>query len=1342
MHEHATDLYPGIAQTLAKIQGGSNKLSEHLDADRFFDFHSLYYMFDLDRAPADLPSAIAGSVLLQPPVSHVYNFLPLLEDFEAPPAGLELTTRAGPFLSYKAREMLTAITHENPTSAYEVPTAKPGIRYTYFENHGRVFHCCAYRLLRLLGIEASYDLTGENVSDDAKLGMRHPRFFRFLSLVDPNTYTLFRASGHVDHHSHALTILRQLRRRPDHLTAICVFLTDDHVSFAIRDDVQTAPLSQTDSWPLPKGYVKTLEDKYPKNRGRAGGKILLDWHALPTYIDKPGVRTIVKHLIHADNNWEMVAALCLTLLPLVTATGKDLALYLDSTSTSNRRRSLGQGIFNLDFLTYTKTMKALHTQGRMASRLMGYRYLHYPQSTGRIWGDAIYGLDTLAGRSEDYPANFADEVVMRVVDPTIRGIPLLNREGLGLVFDTKLYERLLDDAVDKAVESVMRHDVTLLDFSSWYGSRMFWGASGGAPGATVTYEDGSKMRLNKRGALLNIPEKALRALWDKAEDAVQWSLGTVKYESGKIRYILTTSVYHYVSQAYVLDNFDRNVRDDTWYSSAHHSTARIANQLRRISQLQGGHALMWDYSDYNLNHIFVAMVKLYKKVVSALIAKGKVKTNARVYEEACADLEACLKYIENARYNTYLSDNETGLIARIIRGLQSGERGTSFINSLCNMVDSNIADETARILFGRRLIPHQGDRQGDDVFLNVLTARDATLLCCLFNLTGAAGQLYKITSEYCSPDDPGRGELLRSSYDGVTGRVVGYPLRALVGFVHGEYFSEPMPAVFDRAATILEQVAKLTRRGVTIPPALVSHSIKRNAALTYTDPNTRQKHRILADPLTVLTPAALGGIGVSITKEAQALVTGGESLMSLSNSRPYAILIPSGEGKTTLSRLAPSIFLDHDSLIVPSIHENNLAAARVSGDWSVVNAYLRATSEAVPNNQILLSWSPDTIHHTVKVAGAVLLTRPTGLRANKSNRRTITTSLSQKRIVYAPDHRSQFASALELAARQGWSLPGTTTLRGRGSPDPLPIFNIPLPQAHNMLKIAKTNLVDFGTLYKLGVRRTDAMDEAIVTSGLSGAYHKFSLQSAISLYGKELLRWTKGLNDVSACVTVPNIDMERLGRAGFAKFVKHVGLRLDSLSCWKPQYSLILNSEGYPKTKKLTHFYSSFERLIKPSGLSLGAVLREAVDQMTPKPNQSVPYSKLITFISLVRDKKSGAQLPVSQRDELRILDGLLTFLKTRSDAYDQKRQKRLYEYVYGSWDLLPPRNYYGWGADLISTIRDVTLSTLEDDVDGFSLFADSEPLCAAYGVFILEDVISHLLQTKIFGPAYVQLYD
>lgn len=1305
MHEHATDLYPGIAQTLAKIQGGSNKLSDRADADYFFDFHSLYSLYDLDRAPADLPSAISAAILLQPTVSHIYNFLPLLEDFKAPLPGLELTSRSGPFLSHKAREMLTAMTKENDASTYEVPTAKPGIRYTYFENHGRVFHCCAYRLLRLLGVEASYDLTGENVSDNAKLGMLPSRFFRFLSLVDPNTYTLFRSYGVDDHHSFALMTLRRLREQPNYRTGICIFLTNDHVSFAIRDDVQTAPLSQTDSWPLPRGYVQVLEDKYPKNRGRAGGKILLDWHALPTYIDKPGVRTIVKHLIHANNNWEMVAALCLTLLPLVTATGKDLAIFLDSTSTSSRRRALGQGVFNLDFLTYTKTMKALHTQGRMASRLMGYRYLHHPQSTGRVWGDAIYGLDTLAGRSEDYPANFADEVVMRVVDPTIRGIPLLNREGLGLTFDTKLYERLLQDAVDKAVDSVMRRDVTLQDFSSWYGARMFWGASGGAPGATVTYEDGTKMRLNKRGALLNIPEKTLRTLWDRAEDAVQWSLGTVKYESGKIRYILTTSVYHYVSQAYVLDNFDRNLRDDTWYSSAHHSTARIANQLRRISQLQGGHALMWDYSDYNLNHIFVAMVKLYKKVVSALIARGKVKTNARIYEEACADLEACLKYIENARYNTYLSDNDTGLIAKIIRGLQSGERGTSFINSLCNMVDSNIADETARILFGRRLIPHQGDRQGDDVFLNVLTAKDATLLCCLFNLTGAAGQLYKITSEYCTPDDPGRGELLRSSYDGVTGRVVGYPLRALVGFVHGEYFSEPMPAVFDRAATILEQVAKLTRRGVAIPPSLVSHSIKRNAALTYTDPNTHRKHRIQADPLTVLTPAALGGIGVSVTKEAQALVTGGESLMYSSNPRPYAILIPSGEGKTTLSRLAPSIFVDHDALLVPSIHENNLAAARVSGDWSAVNAYLRETSAATPNNQILLSWSPDTIHHTIRVAGAVLLTRPTGLRANKSNRRTITTSLSQKRIVYAPDHRSQLSSALDLAGRLGWSLPGATTLRGRGSPNPLPIFSIPLPQARNMLKIAKTNLVDFGSLYKLGVKRTDAMDEAIVTSGLSGAYHKFSLQSAISLYGKELLQWTKSLKDVSTNISVPDVDIERLARVGFAKFVSHVGLRLNSQSCWKPQYSLVLNSEGYPKTKRLTHFYSSFERLIKPSGLSLGAVLREAVDQMVPTAGQSVPYSKLVAFITLVRDRKAGGQLPISQRDELNILDSMLTFLKSRAHYGDLKRQKRLYEYIYGSWDLLPPRNYYGWGADLISTIRDVALSTLEDDINGFSLF-------------------------------------
>jgi len=526
---------------------------------------------------------------------------------------------------------------------------------------------------------------------------------------------------------------------------------------------------------------------------------------------------------------------------------------------------------------------------------------------------------------------------------------------------------------------------------------------------------------------------------------------------------------------------------------------------------------MWDFSDYNLNHTFIVMLLLYEEVVRVLIVRGAAQTPLKIYTQAKNDLSAALQFVLNARKNTYLSDNETGVIGQIIRGLQSGERGTSFINSLCNMVDTKVANRAGKALLGYNLIEEEGDRQGDDVFLTTHDAVEAVLLCCLLNLTGSAGQLYKISSDYGGDGHKARGEFLRYAYDAAANAVSGYPLRALTGFTHGEYQSEPVPDVFDRAGTLVEQVAKLARRGVSIPASLLQAMVQRNAAIVRTV--NGKKKRLVADILTTLTPSVMGGVGVTITKTAKSLVSGTFGVtMNRAFSRATAIYVPSGEGKSTLARSQPSTFVDHDDLIDPFIHLANLSTARETGDWGPVNKYLRS---CVPPNlapRTLLTWGPECHPSDVVPLGAVLRIVPSGLRANKQNRASIVASITAKKIkwIKTPAHLLDAAIQLRLAFNAPY--PGQITITGRGSPLPLPTFSVPLPGARAMLKSAKTVIGDFGTLRRIGFKRTEEMDKAILESGMSGGYPK---SRSLPLSQNTQRTWTNGYRRSPRLASMP-----------------------------------------------------------------------------------------------------------------------------------------------------------------------------------------------------------------------------
>ncbi|ANE10465.1 RNA-dependent RNA polymerase [Fusarium poae dsRNA virus 2] len=1332
-----------IAQVLTRIRDGRHKMR---DGSYFYDFSRLYDLFELSKPPDSTAKACAASILLHPTPSVVYNYIPSIMPDAPIPEGLQLLASGGLVLNSQARQLLRLL----PQPLQRVSLLSS---YNYYENHGVISGVCIHRALHVLGLDNRYDHNELSaVGDHMKLGIHFDQVLRLLAPLPPTHIKRFFISctSMDEHHSQALSIISTYSG--DH--SCLVFVSHTHISFALNLNVSIRTYDELLNFysHLPKGWLASLEDKYPKNTGRPGGKILVNWPAIAsTAKQSPAVRLIIKLLLAADNDWELVIAFNLTLLPFIDDLSEDIVLWLlhcnissDALNALVFPKSLRvTALFNAEFTTVAKAFKEVHTQGRLFSHLLGFGRIIRPIHLARGYGDLVYGFDTLAGRSEKYKASFVDECLMRSVDPHIRGIPKFDSTTKQIYFDEDAWTTMIKEVSREVVSELLERKVALTPFHKWYDRRMFWGASGGSPGTYANWSTGERLRLNKRGALLVTPEKSIRGMWDQAYNAVQWSVGTIKFESGKIRHILTTGLYNYISQAYILDNFESNIKPDTWYSAKHHSAARVANHIRRLEDLQSGVATMFDFSDYNLEHTFYQMLAIMKSALEEMVARGRDDTMPTDYADAVGDLLAAGDYVMTARARTFLNDKLSGLVVRIVRGLQSGERSTSFFNTLCNKVDSVMVDRVAEQLFGRRLITHQGDRLGDDVFVKNADMKDSILMCALFNLLGSSGQLYKITSEYCSPKNPGRGEFLRHSYDGASGRVSGYPIRAIVGFVHGEFFSEPLPAIYDRAATILEQVAKIQRRGCTLPMSLVNESIRFNCRITKTL-DSGIKKTVVADPLLALTPAAFGGIGVTRAQESQALITGGGSIISVANDTDdhrYAFLIPSGEGKSSLARLYPNLFVDHDDLISVPYFQELRANAVLTGTWKPVNTYLRSVLPS-RDRRILLTWSQQTVPHNYRVIAAFLLQQPSALRANIANRETILKT-SRRIVTFFPTHQRLEIAAVNLANALTRTSHTSTVINTRGALTPPPTLTLRINDTRGTLKRARVHLSDDNALNRLGLTSQVDLSRDVLDGVMSGGYPKPLLRKAVDAYANDLLKWTATVRDVSFTVTLVPHTYDQTVTNAERIFFRSIGANVVN----KPLSQTTIfrrNREGYPMTSRIVHYYSCLERLILPSGFSIGAGVRKSI-QCMPSIGPYPLSTKIILFcqklLSLVDEKDRQVQI-MNKKGQLNPLFKVSHFTQSMQAALPPSCDEFIMNYITGDLQFIPPANRRNHSSDFISLLRDVTLSAIESDPILMRKLALANNRDRVYTIYQLEDMVALNLERRFLDALHVILSD
>ncbi|BDB32800.1 putative RNA-dependent RNA polymerase [Cryphonectria carpinicola fusagravirus 1] len=1287
-----------------------------------FDVERVVAQFDLDRAPTTFSQAFLQYVFFSPVPTEAYEFIP---DF---PAIAAQQPAFIPTISYEGVGYLSSLMTQDP------PVCHRG--YYLFHNILRDDQSCATRLLRVLGL---HNLEGERYYDISKVGMHRNALNKTLASiwvrgVHTSRSDLKVADADVNAVVRYLSNEVDMALRPKRDVNVCnvlIHVFSDHVAFAVRSDYLDMLRLNALAHPVHENF-RSLTDCFPHTTGRAGGKVFV----FPSNILSLGRPSQLQNAclnwflsLKGKVDWQHVMPCALLLLPYIDICGPTLLHFI----------LVNRSFLSVDTAEFAKIMKGVHASIRTTFRLPNYMRSSSTPRHAREFARTAYGLETLAGRSELLKLDINKEFAMRSVDPATRAYPSictpLGAEFSTIRFSFSKFHQLIPKLARGMVDTLLADDIQLYTLHEFFQSRLFWGASGGAPGATVTWDGQEKLRMNKRGALLSLKETHIREILKSvvAPDSrtpVQWSVNAIKFESGKLRSILNTILEHYVIQGYLSHHIDSNATHNSWYSVGQHNPARIANTLRRICDLKRHVGFMWDYSDFNINHIFTLMAQQTLAQVDGLLARAHTSGRSAAYiEEAARDLKQAAAYVVLARFNTYLSDHETGVVARTARGLQSGERQTSRINSDSNYIDTQLVRHVSRDMFGRQLLTRITEHSGDDAFETAYSYFDGMLAAALYNLTGSAGQVHKVLMSF-PQHGGGLGEYLRVSYDASNHVVNGYPVRALMGFIHGEFFSNPLPQPFERAAAFITQFAKLRRRGADLPQAFVKSVIRTNCSLTFTVGTDKRFFRPDLD--IVRLPAILGGVGIEDTEKG---LLAGPSPITFYHSRGatgFQLLIVANEllvkFKTALRARMNVLMLDDH------IHSLALALGAYTkgietGWWDDYYAigkqeYERALTQlptpGTVGSTLVLSAHPQMFEDISTAIGIVPASK-TGDRLNRASHAAILRSLQH--VVTLNNPSNLFSVVYDLTRDEQHPAMCTYRRASNAKFPSIPLYEMPKINARETVRSAKNPIPDFNILHKAGVTNIQPLYEEIAKSTLSGAWPKHALNESLADYGRQLAEWAHHNRFSTGVMAMPPLpDLARIRTAVKSKLMETLSIKGQSGGV----VAFRENSLGFPATSTLRHSYNASTALVKPIGATISKTLTLLFDAAKGS-------DRLDKIINALQDRHEIAPVPAltTKLGHLRAISRALTTPRARANFAD---------YFEGGWSLIPPVNT-GWSADILTLVRDLTLNLVESaDLAPITLpnLCSMDRLRAVIALHYLETVINaetvDYLQTLIPG--------
>lgn len=547
------------------------------------------------------------------------------------------------------------------------------------------------------------------------------------------------------------------------------------------------------------------------------------------------------------------------------------------------------GFPNCAFSKWIDTFSVLHDEVRQKRQINGKWIVSFDDQAQLMYIHTLYGRMGVE-------ADWEDEKRKRV-----------NQCAPKKIFDTmcgQMSEKKFDELLYEQIEILLRQSVATQRVQTFeeYAVEMYKGLASGS----VAFGDEKSKELIKEVADCFDQEKESYTLLNKRTYMLTKNVGDVKNwlrlkpeaaakahtkgdDYAKRRALYAVGIQHYTIMSYVIGNIEKRINDERYVLQEGGSgTVKLHRQITNMCQ-SSKFMNSFDFSDFNAQHRIKHMQMIFDAIVRIFN-----KQNSVLDPVARDDYLRATEWIKKSYDNAWIEFPD-GEKVKIISGLYSGDRATSFMNTVLNICYFNVVCEHKTETYGITR-PIKSWHCGDDIVAAFETYEDCV------NSTAKMTECGFLANEKKQLMVCGRAEFLRVMYY-ANGSIRAALNRSLVGTVCGTWESEVVDDPTARIQAIFDQLMMIRRRGAKKEVVVLLEKeltlffcTQRNEKMSH---NQRHKQYESISRFRRLS-VANGGMGLSYEGEKITTLTGKASVVSEIKGKCSKINTPSIEDQTQI----------------------------------------------------------------------------------------------------------------------------------------------------------------------------------------------------------------------------------------------------------------------------------------------------------------------------------------------------------------------------------------------------------------------------------------------------------
>jgi len=323
----------------------------------------------------------------------------------------------------------------------------------------------------------------------------------------------------------------------------------------------------------------------------------------------------------------------------------------------------------------------------------------------------------------------------------------------------------------------------------------------------ITLPDGSEEKLFMPSKTVWLMSKTADELAEilKTEPKIR-GVAIDKYEPSKLRLLLPSDVEHWFIESMALTFGERPVARASEASQLELNAAEtLAEHTARLAAIARQDVMVAsDYKDFNILHEFKTMSKMWLTLAKRLDPTGMRYFGADADSSIVDFAACCCRWAAAALGDVYTRRPDRKVNERLVRGLWSGWRSTTFINTLFNEAYSDVLRQTFKNKWGYdpvKVMHVLGD-DGEAIFSDEYSGLRFLQLLDHIGLDAQASKQLISTR---------RTEFLRLFYE--NGQVRGALCRTIASSLSGDMQSNACKTGPDAAYAFNETLHTYIRRG-------------------------------------------------------------------------------------------------------------------------------------------------------------------------------------------------------------------------------------------------------------------------------------------------------------------------------------------------------------------------------------------------------------------------------------------------------------------------------------------------------------------------------------------------